>query len=257
MTDGGSYAVSLQAQPTSPWQTCAFTGGTGAGTVAGADVTVSVACTTNTYAITTTVTGLTGSGLVLTGTFGSSAPVDSPALSADGVVPSVSPAAVASGSSYTVAVKTQPTMPVQSCTISGNPSVSGTIANAPVAVTVSCAAPAVVVQRWVAPTTWGGTATSFWPDSDPNLVQHATFGNVAGPGGSYLIETKSAYPATWTGAPGTEPAPFAFPGFPVGTRYAGGPFPTEGLHYQAPPRIPASTSASPAMPAPTCWSAPS
>ena len=200
--------------------------------MAGADVTVSVACTTNTYAITTTVTGLAGSGLVLTGTFGSSPPVDSPPLSADGVVPSVSPAAVASGSSYTIAVKTQPTLPIQTCTIAGGSSVTGVIANAPVAVAVACAGPAVVVQRWVAPTTWGGTATSFWPDADPNLVQHATFSNVAS-GGSYLVETKSAYPPTWTGAPGTEPAPFAFPGFPVGTRYAGGPFPTEGLHYQA------------------------
>jgi hypothetical protein len=232
VVDGGSYAVSFQTQPTSPWQTCAFTGGTGSGTVAGADVTVSVACTTNTYAITTTVAGLAGSGLVLTGTFGTSPPVDSPPLSADGVVPSISPAAVSSGSSYTIAVKTQPTMPIQACTIAGGSSVTGAIANAPVAVAVTCAGPTVVVQRWVAPTTWGGTATSFWPDADPNLVQHATFGSVAS-GGSYLVETKSAYPANWTGAPGTEPVPLAFPGFPVGTRHAGGPFPTEGLHYQA------------------------
>jgi len=57
----GAYAVTVQTQPTNPDQTCVVTNGSGTAT---ADVSnVQVACS-NTYTISGTVTGLTGSGLL-------------------------------------------------------------------------------------------------------------------------------------------------------------------------------------------------
>ncbi len=38
-------------------------------------------------------------------------------------------------------------------------------------VTVTCP-PVVLLQKWQAPTAWGGTSASFWPDADPDLVEH-------------------------------------------------------------------------------------
>ena len=66
LPSGASYAVTVTDQPATPWQTCAVTGGTGSGTIGDADIaSVTVACTTNSYKIRGTVTGLTGAGLVL------------------------------------------------------------------------------------------------------------------------------------------------------------------------------------------------
>src|SRR5450432_59655 len=64
LPSGGTYAVTLSSQPTTPAQTCVVSGG--AGTIASADITtVAVSCTTNSYSVTGTVTGLVGAGLTL------------------------------------------------------------------------------------------------------------------------------------------------------------------------------------------------
>lgn len=59
---GSSYNVAVKTQPTSPWQTCTVTNGTG--TING-DVNVSVTCLTNQYAVRGSVSALTGAGLSL------------------------------------------------------------------------------------------------------------------------------------------------------------------------------------------------
>jgi hypothetical protein len=59
---GAPYSVSVKAQPTNVWQTCAVTNGSG--TVSTSNVTsVSVACVTNKYSISGAVTNLVGAGL--------------------------------------------------------------------------------------------------------------------------------------------------------------------------------------------------
>jgi hypothetical protein len=128
VASGAHYAVTVKTQPTTPWQTCAVT--TGSGTMAGANLTnVAVACTTNTYTIGGTVTGLTGSGLVLQDNGGNDLSV-----TAAGVF--TFPTALNSGATYAVTVKTQPTTPWQTCTVNTG---SGTVAGANVTtVDVAC-----------------------------------------------------------------------------------------------------------------------
>ncbi len=124
---GSIYSVTVLAQPSGPSQTCVVTGGGG---TAGANITgIQVACTTNTFTIGGTITGLTGSGLVLQDNGGNNLPVSANATSFTFTTQ------VASGSSYAVTVLTQPSSP--SCSIAKG---SGTVASAAVSnITISCA----------------------------------------------------------------------------------------------------------------------
>ncbi len=125
---GSTYSVTVKTQPTGPAQTCVVTSGTG---TANANVTsVVVTCTTSVvnYTIGGTVSGLSGSGLVLQNNGG-----DNLAISANGSFTFAT--AIAAGSTYSVTVKTQPSNPAQTCTVAGG---SGT-ANANVtSVSVTC-----------------------------------------------------------------------------------------------------------------------
>ena len=127
ISSGGTYNVTLSAQPTSPWQTCNVTGNSGS-VVSGNITTVSVNCTSNSYSISGTVNGYSGGNLQLqngaetlniggAGGFGFGTPVTS-------------------GTTYNVTVPSQPTNPWQTCTVTGG---SGTMAGANVTgVTVNC-----------------------------------------------------------------------------------------------------------------------
>ncbi len=129
VTSGGSYAVSVFAQPSAPWQTCVVTSGTG--TVTNADVTsVGIACTTDTYTIGGTVTGLAGADLVLRNNGG-----DDLAIGVNGSFAFAT--AVASGDTFEVTVQSQPSGPAQTCTVGGG---TGTVGGSDVtSITVSCA----------------------------------------------------------------------------------------------------------------------
>ncbi len=132
LATGAGYGVTVLSQPTGPWQTCTVTAG-GSGTIAGANVSsVVVSCVTNTYTVGGTVAGLEAAGLVLQNNGG-----DDLAIAADGTFDFVAP--VASGGSYSVAVRTQPNAgPTQVCRVSGG---SGTITNSAVtSVAVACSA---------------------------------------------------------------------------------------------------------------------
>ncbi|MCK7593460.1 FG-GAP repeat protein, partial [Pseudomarimonas salicorniae] len=64
MVDGTRYRIAVARQPVSPHQTC--TVANGSGTVSSADIThVEVTCSTNTFSVGGTLSGLSGSGLVL------------------------------------------------------------------------------------------------------------------------------------------------------------------------------------------------
>ncbi len=113
---GQMYAVTVAANPVSPIsQTCMVTNG--AGTVGGSDVTtVQVTCTTNSFTIGGTVSGLTGAGLVLRNNGGNDLPIT-------GNGPFTFTTPVASGATYAVTVGTQPSG--QTCTVAGGTGMVG------------------------------------------------------------------------------------------------------------------------------------
>jgi hypothetical protein len=127
IASGSAYAVTVKTQPSSPAQTCAVTNATG--TVTANVTNVTVACTTNTYTIAGTVSGLSGTGLVLQDNGG-----DNLAVTANGAF--TFPTKVASGGAYAVTVHTQPSSPAQTCTVTSG---AGTVTNANVTnVIVAC-----------------------------------------------------------------------------------------------------------------------
>src|SRR5436309_546234 len=128
IASGAAYSVTVLTQPTNPSQSCTVTNGSG--TVASTNVTnVAVACTTDTHTIGGSVSGLSGTGLVLRNNGGDSLPV-----SANGTF--TFSTAIASGAAYSVTVLTQPTNPSQSCTVTNG---SGTVGSANVTnVSISC-----------------------------------------------------------------------------------------------------------------------
>ena len=130
LASGSAYAVTVQTQPNSPTQTCSVANGSG--TVVASNVTdVTVTCSTNTYSVGGSVSGLSGSGLVLSLNSGA----QTLPVAADGSF--TFPTALASGSAYAVTVQTQPSGPAQVCAVANG---SGTLSNTNVTnVSVTCA----------------------------------------------------------------------------------------------------------------------
>ena len=128
VASGTAYAVTVFTQPTNPAQACVVTNGSGA--MGRSNVTnVAVACT-NTHTVGGTVTGLTGSGLILQNNGGGDL-----AVLATGAF--TFSAGIADGAAYAVTVKSQPSSPTQSCVVTNG---SGVIAAATVTnVSVECA----------------------------------------------------------------------------------------------------------------------
>ena len=122
LADLSAYDVTVLTQPSTPNQTC--TVASGAGSIAGANITnVAVTCVDdpiNTYTISGSITGLTGSGLVLE----NNARYD---LGIAGGTSFSFPEPFADGSTYAVSVATQPTAPAQTCTVTTG---TGTITGA-------------------------------------------------------------------------------------------------------------------------------
>jgi 6-phosphogluconolactonase (cycloisomerase 2 family) len=123
---GGTYAVTVMTQPAG--QTCTVSSGSG---TANANVTnVGVSCAASTVTVGGTVTGLTGTGLVLQDNGGDNLPVS-------GNGPFTFATAINSGAAYSVTVSAQPT--AQTCTVTnGSGTATANITN----VSVSCAASA-------------------------------------------------------------------------------------------------------------------
>jgi len=128
LASGAAYAASVLAQPTNPSQTCTVTNGSG--TVASANVTnISISCTTNSFTVGGTVSGLLGAGLVLQNNGGDNLPIGG-----TGAFTFTTP--ILSGASYAVTVLTQPSAPAQTCALT---SASGTVGTANVTnVGVNC-----------------------------------------------------------------------------------------------------------------------
>jgi trimeric autotransporter adhesin len=116
LADGAAYQVAVRTQPASG--TCTI--GNGAGTIRGANVAnVSVSCNTSDFTIGGTVSGLSGSHLVLRNNGGDNVTIDS-----NGSF--TFPTALPSGASYSVTIAEQPVNPSQQCSVSNG---SGTVGN--------------------------------------------------------------------------------------------------------------------------------
>jgi len=113
--DLSTYSVTVSTEPSTPNQTCLVSNATG--TLAGANITdISITCTTNTYTIGGTVSGLSGSGLVLQNNGGDDLPI-----AADGSF--TFSTSLNDLSAFTVTTSTEPGAPNQSCSVtneSGN-----------------------------------------------------------------------------------------------------------------------------------------
>ena len=137
VASGQTYTVTVQTQPSTPTQTCAFTPPASAtGTVTNANITsVNIVCTTNTYFIGVTVSGLstagTTTGVVLQNNGG-----DNKTFTTNST--SNFTTKIASGGGYNVSVLAQPTVPSQTCTVTGG---LGVVGGADVSVAVACVTP--------------------------------------------------------------------------------------------------------------------
>lgn len=119
VAEGSGYAVTVKRQPVAPAQTC--TVNAGSGTMPRAPVnSVSVICSVNAYRVSGTVSGMTGSGMVLQNNAG-----DDVVVNANGAF--TFPTAVAAGAAYTVTVRSRPRAPQETCTVTGG---SGTVVDA-------------------------------------------------------------------------------------------------------------------------------
>jgi hypothetical protein len=109
LAKGSAYVVTVEASPSAPVkQTC--TVGQGSGSIAGAAINnIAVTCTTKSYAVGGTVSGLSGKGLVLQLNGGSDLAI---ASNGNFIFPGIR---LPDGSDYSVAIKTTPAK--QMCTI--------------------------------------------------------------------------------------------------------------------------------------------
>lgn len=131
LASGTKFSFAFVSQPSNPSQTCVFSDPTSAtGTVGSSNyIGASVVCTTNSYAVGATVSGLNGgTGLALSLNGGANLPV-----SANGSFSF--PTAVLSGAAYVVAVAAQPTGANQTCDVSGG---TGTVQGGPINAVVVC-----------------------------------------------------------------------------------------------------------------------
>ncbi|MBL0169835.1 MAG: hypothetical protein IPP90_03750 [Gemmatimonadaceae bacterium] len=127
-----TYAITVKAQPTFPWQTCVLGNATG---TANADVeNITLTCTTNTYAVKGSVSGLTGTGLTLqlNGANPQSLAAGATTFSFPGV---------ASQAPYAITVSAQPVG--QTCAINNS---VGAVQGADVTnLTITCGAPGITI----------------------------------------------------------------------------------------------------------------
>ena len=132
--DGNDYAVTVHTRPSNPNQIC--TVGNGTGTVDGALVTnITVACKTL-YTIDGTISGLAGHGLVLQNNGDEDLPVSN-----NGDFAFKTP--LTDGSDYAVTVRTQPSRPDQTCTVSNGTDIINTTI---IDVIVTCVTPTYPIK---------------------------------------------------------------------------------------------------------------
>jgi len=189
VASGAPYAVTVLTQPMSPLQTCVVSGGSG--TIASAAVTsVAVTCTTDTFSVGGTLSGLTqGNSIVLEDNGGDAVPV-----TANGSF--MFPTQVPSGHAYMVSVSTQPSG--QTCSVSAG---AGTVGAANVS--------SVVVNCGIATYTVGGTVLGLAPGDTVGLQANGESLSI-GSNGSFAFATPlpvgTSYAVTVSASPSSPAA---------------------------------------------------
>jgi len=179
VADSSEYAVSVLIQPNSPNQVCTISNGSG--TLGGAAISsVTVACSTTSYTVGGTVSGYTGSGLVLQNNNGDDLPV-----SANGAFSFNS--ALTDGSGYAVRVQTQPDSPNQICTVNnGHGIVSGAVVSG---VAIICSADSYTVGGTVSG--YAGSSLVLQNNGSDDLTINAggnfTFSSAVANGSNYTV----------------------------------------------------------------------
>jgi len=174
VVSGHSYAVTVAAQPSNPSQDCVVSSGAGVVTN-GAVTDIAVNCT-NSYAVGGTVTGLSGSGLVLAdnGT-------DQLSVNAQGRF--TFSTKVPSGSDYHVTVVSQPTNSSQNCMVQ-NGSRDGTVTDRDVSsLSIDCQE----VGKF-AYFSYYAQCAAYIAESDPNCIFDLDYGTKVDP---YAIDPSS------------------------------------------------------------------
>jgi hypothetical protein len=111
LDDGTVYEITIDGQPVAPGQACSIVNSSG--TVNGRNVDASITCTTPTFTVGGTVSGLNGQGLVLTNNG-----VDPLTISSNG--PFTFPTRLSDFTPFNVQVATPPSNPKQLCAISNS-----------------------------------------------------------------------------------------------------------------------------------------
>lgn len=185
-----TYAVTVSSQPTSPWQTCAVTSGSGA--LGWADAVVLVTCETDSHALGGSVAGLAGSGLVLATT----GEPDLPVLA--GATRFAFADLLPSGAGYEVRVVQQPTSPHQACTVEGG---SGLVGGEDVAgVVVTCSTDRYALGGRVSGLACGTTlvlSTAGEPDLLVSSVGDFRFANPIASGSAYDVRVTRQPTSPW------------------------------------------------------------
>ena len=182
---GSQYNITVSAQPANPSQGCTVTNAVGTATVNVTTVTVS--CSTGSFSVGGTVSGLSGSGLVLRNNGGDDLPIAS-----NGSFTFATE--LASGSAFAVTVAVPATRPSQTCSVAD---ATGTIAGSDVrTVKVSCATNSFTVRGTVSGLQGGGLVLTNGIDD----VGVETDGGFAFPtkissGSQYKVEVKTPPPA--------------------------------------------------------------
>lgn len=182
----GSFDISVKTQPSDPAQACTVSGGQGS-SVNGAVSSIVVNCSTRSFAVGGTASGLAGSAtLVFNGV--------------DRVIASNGPIAfgtLASGTPYTATLKAKPQSPSQTCNVTGG---SGKVGGDAVTdIALSCTTDTFTVSGTLTGAT-GGVALQNVFDSDDEVVPldvdgTFTFTKPVPSGENYLVGVKAG-PAT-------------------------------------------------------------
>lgn len=180
ITDGGTYAVTVQSDPDD--QTC--TVNNASGTINSANVTnINVTCSTNDYTVGGTISGL--SGTVVLQNNGTNAT----SISSDGSF--TFSTSIAQGSTYAVTVQTQPST-TQTCTVSNG---TGTMGGANVTnVSVTCSTNTYTV---------GGTVSGL--SGAVTLLNNGGDNKTVSSSGSFIFSTPLAQGSTYAVTVGTQP----------------------------------------------------
>jgi hypothetical protein len=181
----GSYSVTVGTQPSG--QTCSLAAGTGSGSGVVANISsVQITCSTNTYTVGGTLSGLgSGQQVTLLNNAGNAL-----TLTANGTFTFTSP--VAYNGSYAVTVGTQPTG--QTCTASAA-SGSGVVANVGT-VQITCSANTYTI---------GGTLSSLGSSLQVTLLNNGGNAKTLTANGSFTFSTPVAYGGSYSVTVSTQP----------------------------------------------------